>query len=60
LENDRLEPPLGLLYLATIAKNKHYETKLLDLSSIKIESIEEKIPNGYDVYVSLPWFNRHN
>jgi anaerobic magnesium-protoporphyrin IX monomethyl ester cyclase len=60
LENDRLEPPLGLLYLATIAKIYRYETKLLDLSSVEMEHIEEKIPNGYDVYAFSTYSVNYN
>ena len=33
LENDRLEPPLGLLYLATWLNRHDYQAEVVDLSS---------------------------
>ena len=37
LEDDRLEPPLGLLYLATRLNNHSYEAQIVDLSSTPSE-----------------------
>ncbi|MHA2254106.1 MAG: B12-binding domain-containing radical SAM protein [Candidatus Kariarchaeaceae archaeon] len=50
IENDRLEPPLGLLLLATIVKNNGYPVKLLDLSSHRFSEIERNLPQKYHVY----------
>lgn len=50
IENDRLEPPLGLMLLATIVKINGYPVKLLDLSSCQSSEIEKSLINGYQVY----------
>ncbi|MFT3890014.1 MAG: cobalamin-dependent protein [Anaerolineales bacterium] len=49
LMDDRLEPPLGLLYLATWLNQHGYEAHVLDLSSIQPEVWEQKI-EWADVY----------
>ncbi len=50
LQDDRLEPPLGLLYLATLALAKGYPVKIVDLASKPEESLSHLIPTGFDVY----------
>lgn len=49
LMDDRLEPPLGLLYLATWLNQHGHETHVLDLSSVQPELWAQKIPWA-DVY----------
>lgn len=49
LNDDRLEPPLGLLYLATVLQNHQYDVSLCDLSSIPKNKWGEYIPSA-DVY----------
>lgn len=50
LRDDRLEPPLGLLYLATFANSKGHKVDIIDLSSYSNSGLGNAIPNGYDVY----------
>jgi len=47
--DDRLEPPLGLLYLATWLNHHGCDTHLLDLSSVPPEFWEQSIPTA-DIY----------
>ncbi|TVL97294.1 MAG: B12-binding domain-containing radical SAM protein [Candidatus Brocadia sp. WS118] len=50
LYDDRLEPPLGLLYNATFARVYGYEVTLIDLSSYPVFNLENAIPDDYDIY----------
>jgi radical SAM superfamily enzyme YgiQ (UPF0313 family) len=49
LENDRLEPPLGLLYLATWLDRHGYPVQIVDLASMPPETWADAIPRA-DVY----------
>ena len=49
LENDRLEPPLGILYLATILKKEGIHCQICDLSGILQEDWQKSLPVA-DVY----------
>lgn len=49
LNDDRLEPPLGLLYLATWLNQHHYSTQIVDLASVQPECWADRIPWA-DVY----------
>lgn len=49
LENDRLEPPLGILYLATLLGNEGIPCRICDLSGIPEEEWKYKIGMA-DVY----------
>lgn len=49
LMDDRLEPPMGLLYLATWLNHHDHEAHILDLSSIQPERWAQSIPHA-DVY----------
>jgi len=50
LRDDRLEPPLGLLYLATLAQARGYRVNVTDLSAQPLEGLDRLIPDGFDVY----------
>ena len=50
LRDDRLEPPLGLLYVATLAQSKGYYVKLIDLSAKETPDLGKFIPDDFDVY----------
>lgn len=50
LNDDRLEPPLGLLYLATEAQAEGYNSKIIDLSAHDGDDLFHRIPDGFDVY----------
>lgn len=50
LRDDRLEPPLGLLYLAAVAHTAGYNVKLVDLSSQPLEALDRFIPDHYEIY----------
>lgn len=50
LHDDRLEPPLGLVYLATLVHTLGNPVTLVDLSSHSEADIEGCIPDGYDIY----------
>jgi radical SAM superfamily enzyme YgiQ (UPF0313 family) len=50
LNDDRLEPPLGLLYLATVAQTYGHPVKLVDLASEPTAHLDLRIPDGYAVY----------
>lgn len=49
LEDDRLEPPLGLLYVATWLNNHNYQAQIVDLSSIPPGHWADFIPST-DIY----------
>lgn len=49
LENDRLEPPLGLLYLATYLNAHGYHARIVDLSSVSATRWHDLIPQA-DLY----------
>ena len=49
LENDRLEPPLGILYLATLLKKEMIACQICDLSGISPEEWHKHLPTA-DVY----------
>jgi len=49
LMDDRLEPPLGLLYLATWLNQHGHEAHVVDLSSIRPEHWRQSIPRA-DIY----------
>ena len=50
LEDDRLEPPLGLLYIATLVKTQGYRVSIIDLASETSTELIDLIPLDYDVY----------
>ncbi len=50
LDDDRLEPPLGLLYLASVARNEGRDVHVVDLSSCCEDDLAARIPGGFDVY----------
>jgi radical SAM superfamily enzyme YgiQ (UPF0313 family) len=50
LRDDRLEPPLGLLYLATVIQDKGHQVKMVDLTAETSPNLDRLIPAGYDVY----------
>lgn len=50
LRDDRLEPPLGLLYLATMLQQYNYKVKITDLASSTHLDVSQLIPDGFDVY----------
>lgn len=56
LQDDRLDPPVGLLYLATILNNKGWEVSVIDLSGISVGSWGDKIPKanyyGFSTYTA--------
>lgn len=49
LLDDRLEPPLGILYLATLLKRSGISCEICDFSGFSIEKWESNIPYG-DIY----------
>ncbi len=56
IADDRLEPPLGLLYLATLLNRNGYKATITDLASVPKEDWERLIPPadvyGFDTYSS--------
>lgn len=50
VNDDRLEPPLGLLYVAAMARRAGARVQVADLSAHDPEGLEEAIPQGFDVY----------
>jgi radical SAM superfamily enzyme YgiQ (UPF0313 family) len=54
--DDRLEPPLGLLYLATVLNRNGYKATITDLASVPEEDWERSIPQadvyGFDTFTS--------
>jgi radical SAM superfamily enzyme YgiQ (UPF0313 family) len=56
LEDDRLEPPLGLLYLSTWLNQHGYQTQIVDLSSVPPNRWSDLIPQasvyGFSTYTT--------
>ncbi len=56
LEDDRLEPPLGLLYLATYLNVHGYPTRIIDLASTSPDIWQDLIPEaqlyGFSTYTA--------
>lgn len=50
LNDDRLEPPLGLIYIASASQAQGYKVNLVDLSSYAVDELDSRIPDGYEVY----------
>ncbi len=50
LRDDRLEPPLGLLSMATLVRSKGYPTVIIDLSSHAEPDLDRHVPDGYGLY----------
>ncbi|MBZ5621014.1 MAG: B12-binding domain-containing radical SAM protein [Acidobacteriia bacterium] len=50
VNDDRLEPPLGLLYVAALARGAGARVEVADLSAHDPEGLEAAIPPGFDVY----------
>ncbi len=50
LRDDRLEAPLGLLYLASSLQARGHHVSICDLSSIDEHDLERRIPGDFDVY----------
>jgi len=58
LEEDNLDPPMGLLYIAAVIEQAGYQVEILDLSSIALEDcmklLEQKVPTfthiGFSTY----------
>jgi radical SAM superfamily enzyme YgiQ (UPF0313 family) len=48
--DDRLEPPLGLLYLASLLRSQGAAAELVDLASHGGPGLDREIPDGFDVY----------
>jgi anaerobic magnesium-protoporphyrin IX monomethyl ester cyclase len=49
LDDDRLEPPLGLLYIATYLQHNGFNVSVVDLSSVPIQEASKSIPKA-DIY----------
>jgi radical SAM superfamily enzyme YgiQ (UPF0313 family) len=60
LEEDNLDPPMGLLYIAAVVDRAGYQVEILDLSSIALEEciqlLEKKVSHftyiGFSTYTS--------
>ncbi|MDR3070668.1 MAG: B12-binding domain-containing radical SAM protein [Propionibacteriaceae bacterium] len=50
LDDDHLEAPLGLLYLASSARQAGHEVVVVDLTGTKAETFSQRVPTGWDVY----------
>jgi anaerobic magnesium-protoporphyrin IX monomethyl ester cyclase len=50
LNDDRLEPPLGLLYIATVSQKQGCHVEFVDLSAYDRDDLEKAIPSGCDIY----------
>lgn len=50
LRDDRLEPPLGLLYIGAVLRNRGNPVTLVDLSGTAPGAHLAPIPDGFDVY----------
>lgn len=50
LRDDRLEPPLGMLYVATNLNAHGHRATLCDLAGVDDDALDERIPDGRDVY----------
>jgi hypothetical protein len=48
--DDRLEPPLGLLYIGAVLRKRGNPVSLVDLSGKYQQDYNDAIPDGYDVY----------
>lgn len=48
-DDDRLEPPLGLLSIATYLKHQGFQASVVDLSSVSLEEASRRIPRA-DIY----------
>lgn len=49
IDNDKIDPPLGLLYIAAYLKKRNYDVDIIDLSSTAPEQWDRLIPSGYTV-----------
>jgi radical SAM superfamily enzyme YgiQ (UPF0313 family) len=50
LRDDRLEPPLGMLYIATYLNAHGHRARVCDLSSLDGPDLDRRIPDGLRVY----------
>lgn len=50
LRDDRLEPPLGMLYMAAYARRHGHDVEIVDLSSCEPDGLAERVPDGCAVY----------
>lgn len=50
LNNDRLEAPLGLLYLATVIHKQGFLVQILDFSGMELDAILTLLPDDGDVF----------
>lgn len=50
LRDDRLEPPLGMLYMATLARSRGYDARIVDLSADESVDLVDRIPDGCEIY----------
>lgn len=50
LRDDRLEPPLGMLSIATNLNAHGHRAQICDLSSVDSPQLEGRVPDGCDVY----------
>ncbi len=50
LDDYKLEPPLGLLYIGTVVQNSGYYVKLIDLSIYNEWEFVKVIPKGFCIY----------
>jgi len=58
LQDDRLDPPMGLLYLGTVLKQAGYEVKILDLSGIPEDDWEFPEADWYGFSTYTASYNR--
>lgn len=50
LDDDHLEPPLGLLYLAAVLREDGIDVAVVDLTGRPVEGCDSGIPDGHHVY----------
>ncbi len=50
LRDDRLEPPLGLLYVATVCRRHGAGVEIVDLACRDDPDLDREIPDGFEVY----------
>ena len=50
VNNDRLEPPLGLLFLGACLREIGAAPTVLDLASSSYNACPEQVPDGFDIY----------
>lgn len=50
VNDDRLEPPLGILYLAGVARDEGCSVRVIDLASRGQADLAAEVPVGFDVY----------